>query len=211
LGFFLDVDDDGSANPSTLRYGMVQVAPTPLAVSPANAGVAATMLDFSSVFSGHIHYVWSSLRRLGVHARDLEDVAHEVFLRIHAQLPQRDPEKPIRPWLFGVALGVAANYRRLARHRLNLSIEPPEVQDSQPDPDERLLMLERRQMVHTALQQVPLVHRAVLILHDMDEVAIPEISAALAIGVNTAYSRLRLGREAFRTALEQLLARGGSQ
>ena len=57
---------------------------------------------------------------------------------------------------------------------------------------------------------MPLAHRAVLILHDMDEASVPEIAVALGIGLNTAYSRLRLGRDAFRLALGRNIARGGS-
>lgn len=190
---------------------MVQASLTQLAARPADAGPPGTPLDFSTVFAEHIRYLWCSLRRLGIAERDLEDVTHEVFLRIHAQLPQQDPEKPIRPWLFGFALGMASNYRRLARHRLELRLESPELQSPEPAADEHLIAQERRQMVQQALQEVPLVHRAVLILHDMDETAIPEIAVALGIGINTAYSRLRLGRESFRFALEQLSTRGGSK
>lgn len=176
---------------------------------PANAATVATSPDFAVVFSEQVRYLWNTLRRLGIHEGDLEDIAHEVMLRVHAQLPQHDPEHPIRPWLFGLALGAAANYRRLARHRIELHAAPPEVRDPGIAIDEDLIVRERRLLVQRALQQVALQHRAVLILHDMDETSVPAIAAALGIGLNTAYSRLRLGREAFRKALEQLLARGG--
>jgi RNA polymerase sigma-70 factor (ECF subfamily) len=137
-------------------------------------------------------------------------MAHEVFLRIYHQLPQQDPENSLRPWLFSVALGVAANYRRLARHRVDLGNEASEVIDQQQPADERLISQERQRMVKQALHQVPLEQRAILILHDMDETSVPEIALALGIGINTAYSRLRLAREAFRRSIEQILSRGGA-
>jgi len=178
---------------------------------PLNAGMAAVAPDFAVIFSEQVRYLWCTLRRLGIREGDLEDIAHEVLMRVHAQLPQHDPEYPIRPWLFGLALGAAANYRRLARHRIELHATPPEVRDLGVAVDEALISRERRTLVQQALLEVPLQHRAVLILHDMDETTVPEIAAALGIGLNTAYSRLRLGREAFRRALEQLMARGGSK
>jgi RNA polymerase sigma-70 factor (ECF subfamily) len=49
--------------------------------------------------------------------------------------------------------------------------------------------------------------RAVLILHEMDGCTIPDIATALGVGLNTAYSRLRLGREAFRSSMTRLLRR----
>src|SRR4051812_13373099 len=37
--------------------------------------------DFSSIFRREFSYVWNTLRRLGIHARDLEDVALDVYPR----------------------------------------------------------------------------------------------------------------------------------
>ena len=39
---------------------------------------------------------------------------------------------------------------------------------------------------------------------DIDGAAVPEIARALGIGLNTAYSRLRLAREDFRDAVVRL-------
>lgn len=177
--------------------------PAPSAEPPGNTPA------FEVVFAQQVRYLWYTLRRLGVREGDLEDVAHEVMLRVHAQLSHHDPDKPIRPWIFGLALGAAANYRRLARHRTELCATPPEACDPSVGAEELLMAQEHRTVVQQALLQVPLHHRAVLILHDMDETSVPEIASALGIGSNTAYSRLRLGRETFRRALEQLMARGG--
>jgi RNA polymerase sigma-70 factor (ECF subfamily) len=157
------------------------------------------------LFREQFRYVWSTLRRLGVEERDVEDVTHEVFLRVYAQLPLYDAARPLRAWLFGIALGAAANYRRLARHRVALSAEFPDVVD--PHGESADANLERRQefeLVHAALQRVPLEQRAVLVLHELDGCAIPEVAVSLGLGLNTAYSRLRLGREAFRDAFRRL-------
>jgi RNA polymerase sigma-70 factor (ECF subfamily) len=166
-------------------------------------------LDSTAVFRQEFRYVWSSLRRLGVHLRDLEDVTHEVFVRVHDQLPLFDTARPLRPWLFGIALGVATNYRRLARHRVDLVAEVPEQHDPSAAADEVLLQRERVQLVHAALQTVPLEQRAVLVLHELDGCTIPDVATSLGLSLNTAYSRLRLGREVFRGALRRLANRKG--
>lgn len=166
-------------------------------------------LDSTAVFHGEFRYVWNSLRRLGVHERDLEDVTHEVFVRVHDQLALFDEARPLRPWLFGIALGVATNYRRLARHRVDLVADVPELSDPSGAAEEALLQRERVALVHAALQKVPLEQRAVLVLHELDGCSIPEVATTLGLTVNTAYSRLRLGREAFRAALRRLASRKG--
>jgi RNA polymerase sigma-70 factor (ECF subfamily) len=53
--------------------------------------------------------------------------------------------------------------------------------------------------------------RAVFVMADIDGVAVPEIAQALAIPVNTAYSRLRLAREDFREAAARLLRQRGDR
>lgn len=166
-------------------------------------------LDATAIFQQEFRYVWNTLRRLGVHERDLEDMTHEVFVRVHDQLPLFDPERPLRAWLFGIALGVATNYRRLARHRLQLMAEPPEVTDLTRRADESLEQREQAELVHASLQKVALEQRAVLVLHELDGCPIPEVATTLGLSLNTAYSRLRLGREAFRSAFRRLAAQKG--
>lgn len=181
----------------------------PVASAAPSESLAGEHLDSTSIFREEFRYVWNTLRRLGVHERDLEDMAHEVFVRVHDQLPLFDPDRPVRAWLFGIALGIATNYRRLARHRLHLMAEPPEVVDVARGADESLEQDEQAALVHAALQKVALEQRAVLVLHELDGCAIPEVATTLGLSLNTAYSRLRLGREAFRGAFRRLAAQKG--
>jgi RNA polymerase sigma-70 factor, ECF subfamily len=182
------------------------VAPATLAECPPGAG-----LDAAAIFQQEFRYVWNSLRRLGVAERDLEDMAHEVFVRVHDQLSLFDAERPLRPWLFGISLGIATNYRRLARHRVQLMAEPPELTDQARRADERLEQRQQAELVHAALQKVALEQRAVLVLHELDGCPIPEVATTLGLSLNTAYSRLRLGREAFRSAFRRIAAQKGWQ
>src|SRR3954469_6940209 len=75
---------------------------------------------FEEIFDAELPYVWTSLRRLGVQPRDLEDVAHELFLAVLQRLPTADTSRPMRPWLFAFAVRFASDYRRLARHKTDL-------------------------------------------------------------------------------------------
>lgn len=172
---------------------------------------SARIPSATEVFRQEFRYVWNTLRRLGVQERDLEDVTHEVFIRVHAQLPLFDAERPLRAWLFSLALGVAANYRRLARHRTSLAPTLPEVADPNGAAEENLLRREESRQVHEALQDVPLEQRAILVLHELDGYSIPEVAVTLGLGLNTAYSRLRLGREAFRQAFRRKVTAKGKR
>ena len=71
---------------------------------------------FRALFLEHASYVASSLRRLGVRDRDLEDLTHDVFLAVYRHLEDYDPARPIKPWLFGFAAKVASGHRRRKRY-----------------------------------------------------------------------------------------------
>jgi RNA polymerase sigma-70 factor (ECF subfamily) len=166
--------------------------------------------DLARIFDEHFAYVWASLRRLGVREADLEDQAHEVFLKVHARLDQYDPERPIRPWLFAFAFRVAADYRRLARHRVEVLGRPHvEAVDPEGPADVRMQAAQDRDLLVAALETLELDRRAVLILHEVDEVPVPAVAHALGIPVGTAYSRLRLGRQDLAAALKRLRKQRG--
>lgn len=160
------------------------------------------------IFKGHAAYVAHTLRRLGVHSSDLEDLTHDVFLVVHRKLAEFDPARPLKPWLFGIALRVAQSNRRRAGKRE----VPSDVEDAEDAGAGEGVLEERRRrrLVHRALAAVDDSRVAVFVLHDLDGVAMPEIAASLGIPLNTGYSRLRLAREEFRRAARELLGEGGA-
>lgn len=159
------------------------------------------------VYQRELDYLLGSLRRLGVMPRDIEDVAHEVFLVMHRRWQDYDQKRPLRPWLFGIAFRVAASQRRKgAREVLG---DQPEAEDFSARPDEAAAAGETRHLLLKALAQVPLERRAVLLMHDVDETSMHDITAELAIPLFTGYSRLRKARKELDLALTRLL--GGSR
>jgi len=165
-------------------------------------------LDFDTLFREQFGYVWHSLRRLGVAERDLEDLTQQIFLDVYRKLDTFNPTQPVRPWLFGFALRVASNYRRLARHVWEL-FRPADAPASGPSADEQLIAWEDARRAEAALARVELGRRAVLLLHEVEGHTMPEIAEALQIPLNTAYSRLRLAREEYERAWRRLELRGG--
>jgi RNA polymerase sigma-70 factor (ECF subfamily) len=165
--------------------------------------------DFRVIFEEHFRYVWNSLRHFGVHGNDLEDLTHEVFLRVNERLDECDLTRPLRPWLFAFAYRVASAHRRLARHRYEVMVEPSERPTEEGRPDDLLIERENRELALRALDAVEFDRRAVFVLHEIDGVPIPAVAEALGLPTGTASSRLRIAREEFRAAVHRLrLARG---
>jgi RNA polymerase sigma-70 factor (ECF subfamily) len=165
--------------------------------------------DLGAIFDEHFDYVWATMRRLGVRNADREDLVHEVFLKVSGRLGDYDPTRPLRPWLFGFAYRVAADYHRLARHRVEVIGGASEASSADVPADDRVAALQEREMLLASLDALPLDRRAVLVMHDLDEIPIPQIAEELAIPLGTAYSRLRLARKELADhVLRSRIARG---
>jgi RNA polymerase sigma-70 factor, ECF subfamily len=155
-----------------------------------------------------LSYLLGSLRRLGVPACDVEDVLHEVFLVMLRRWDDYDERRPLRPWLFGIAFRVASGQRR--RGSRELLGDSPEAEDVGARPDEVVAANQSRSLLLKALAALPIERRAVLIMHEVDEISMREIAEHLGIPLFTAYSRLRKGRRELEAALGAL-AKGPSR
>jgi RNA polymerase sigma-70 factor, ECF subfamily len=178
----------------------------PCLVTPGVGEVAAALrVSFRSVFDAECGYVWTTLRRLGVAERDVEDVAHETFMRVAAHLHEYDPARPIRAWLFVFALRMARDYRRLARHRhemLGRTDDAPEETSARPD--DAVVAREDHGLVMQALQALDWDKRVVFIACELEEREVAEVAASLGIPRNTAASRLRLARGELTVTIRRL-------
>jgi len=169
---------------------------------------AARRAAFQAIFDAEFSYVCRALRRLGVRPADVEDVAQDVFIKVHDRFDGYDQSRPIRPWLFAFVLRIAANHLRRARHRHEVDGPVPDAA-SRRTPEDDLIDEEARRLVLAALQGVPLVRRGALIMHDMDGFTGPEIAGILQVPINTVYSRVRVARVEFKAALRRETLRRG--
>ena len=147
-----------------------------------------------------------TLRRLGVTERDVEDMAHEVFVAVHRELPKYDRTRPIRPWLFAFCFRIASHYRRKHR-RETVQDVTGDVTDPSDIPDALLDRERKRRLVLLALDEIELDRRAVFVLHEIDGFTCEAIANSLEIPLGTVYSRLRLAREDFTAKMRRLQAK----
>ncbi len=169
---------------------------SPLAPSP--------VASFEALYKAELTYVWHSLRRLGMPPAELEDCVHQVFLTAWRRLRDYDPRRPLRPWLFGIAFRVASDWRGLARERHEVLDEPPEVGDERSRPDRLFSAQQEQLVVARVLDGMEVNRRVVFIMKEILGHDVPDIADAMGIPLPTAYSRLRLAREEFVTALRKL-------
>ena len=154
-------------------------------------------------FRIEFEYVQRTLRRLGTDQSEVDDLAQEVFLVLHRRWSEFDQSRPLRPYLFGVAVRIAlANQRKRARE---VAIGNIELGDDGPGPEEQLSNKQTRALVQAALKRIPLPRRTVLVMHELDRVPVTEVAATLSIPLFTVYSRLRKAREELKLETQRIL------
>jgi RNA polymerase sigma-70 factor (ECF subfamily) len=185
-----------------------RIRPVPESMSSAclASGLPAATVSVErscfEAFQIEFDYLCRTLRRLGVPADDLEDEVHEVFLVLSRKWGEYDSSRPLRPYLFGIAFRLVAGRKRRARR--NVPGSPEDISDGRPQPDEALEAAYARELVLRALDRVPLPRRAVLVMHDIDEIPMRSIAEALSLPLFTGYSRLRKARKEFEAAVKLL-------
>jgi len=173
-----------------------------------HAGSAPTPLDPAAIYEAEASNVWWALRRLGVREADLADMTHDVFVTAFRRLQDFDRSRPISPWLFGIAFRLVSDYRKHSRNTRE-TLGSPATEGRASASSEASVEMHHRQLVMKALDDVEFERRAVFVMHELHGYSAPEISEALGIPLNTAYSRLRVARSEFVSAVRRLESEGG--
>jgi RNA polymerase sigma-70 factor, ECF subfamily len=154
-------------------------------------------------FQRELNYIYRTLRRMGAGPSEVDDLAQEVFLALRGSWTKYDPTRPIRPYLFGIAFRIASAHQRKRNREVAFGVLEPD--DLEPRPDEALQAKQARLMVLAALERIPLRRRAVLVMHDLDDIPVADVASVLGIPRFTAYSRLRKARRELEVTLRRLL------
>lgn len=193
------------ASPQTPAMEAAAPAPNVLPALAATGRVAAPLEQaFVQAYRAHFSWVWRALARLGIRERDLPDVTHDVFVVVHRKLPDFDPGRPMRPWLFGICYRTALDRKRKMSHWRETPSDQLEAVAPEPAPDEVTAARQAHALVLRALQSLELDQRAVFVLHELEGMTMPDIATIIDAPLNTLYSRLRLARAAFAAAVTRL-------
>jgi RNA polymerase sigma-70 factor (ECF subfamily) len=172
-----------------------QAAQSPGAGSSARS--APPDASFEDVYTAYFGFVWRSLRRLGVAHAVLEDAAQDTFVVVHRRFADLRADASIKAFLFSIAFRVAQSYRRKVRRKGTHSLDVEQQVSNDPGPFEHAVAARSLQLVEQFVDSLDDNKRVVFVLSELEQMSAPEIAEALAVPVNTVYSRLRHARERF--------------
>jgi RNA polymerase sigma factor (sigma-70 family) len=138
-------------------------------------------------------------------AGEAEEVAQEVFLRVHRSLASFRGEAKFSSWVYRIAFNQALNVKARVRHRVpHLSFQGlGELAAPTGNPQDTLGDWERERAVAECLARLPEVYQSALRLYYWMEHTVPEISELLGVPQNTVKSYLHRARLLLRSMLEE--------
>lgn len=141
----------------------------------------------------------------GPTAGDLDDLIQLAAEQAFRNIARFDGRCELTTWLYAVCYRVLLNERRWYR-RWRLRFTPLETNDDaldeQPTPPELLEARARTRHLHRTLARMSDKYRAVVVLHDLEELAVSEIAIILGANELTVRSRLRDGRKQLAKLLQ---------
>lgn len=163
---------------------------------------------FAEVYDRAFPWVWRAARRLGVSGAALDDVVQDVFLVVHRKLDTFEGRASLRSWVFGITLRVVRDRRRSAKRKPECAMEDETlVPDHRADPQSDALRREAFATLLRVLDRLPDEQREVFVLAELEELTAPEIADAVAVNLNTVYSRLRAARKSFENEAARVRAK----
>ena len=169
-----------------------------LPVREARAGDAAA---WNALFKRYQLPLYTYVFELIHHEQASLDIVQESFINAARHIGALRQDDKFGSWLFGIAHQKCAQHWRRQRPD-NIPIdEQDDLPDAAAGPDEMLIGKEQEAGFMRILDQLSPPHRAVLLLHFVEDFPIGEIAAITGARPGTVKSRLHYAKDALRHLL----------
>jgi len=166
---------------------------------------------FSELVARYQERIYRFLLRLTRSQEDARELAQETFLNAYQALPRWRADARLSTWLFRIARNQALDRLRRARHVAFVPLDEvltEQLPADAPTPEAALQARQRVAALEAALAQLPVEHREILLLREVEGLAYDELAATLQLAAGTVKSRLARAREALLHGYRQ--ANGGT-
>ena len=162
---------------------------------------------FEELVIAYQHRVFGvALRMLGNRA-EAEDLAQEVFVRVHRAIREFRGDAKLSTWLYAITSRQCLN--RLASGERRIGRQGDEglarLASREIGPAEEMERTELETALHRAIAELSEERRIVVVLRDLEGLSYEDIAAALDLELGTVRSRLHRARTDLREKLERFL------
>lgn len=201
---------DSAACPDSYRMPSETLEQSMLLASREREASLAVVPALATVYRDYFKYVWRCLRSLGVDSGALDDAVQEVFLVVSRKLGDFDGRSKVSTWLYAIVLHVARRHRAAAATRARRIISGSAETFAQGcahvhgDLRAEVEKNEQLALAQRALAKLDDAKREVFVFACVEGMSAPEIADVTGVPLNTVYSRLRIAKQQFEQAVEEL-------
>ena len=167
---------------------------------------------FELLFERHRTLVYRFAYQMAPRRDDAEDIVQEAFVRAYQNLDRYRDEAKFTTWLLRIVTNLCTDQARMSTRRQ--ALEQKEASGAldwmtgnvNENPVGNLIDEERKQALRRALQALPIHHRTVIVLRDLEEREYSDIAEVLGCTVGGAKLRVLRARRALKDRIEPLLA-----
>jgi RNA polymerase sigma-70 factor (ECF subfamily) len=160
---------------------------------------------FDEIVERHERRVFAIALRICRHHEDARDVTQDVFVTALRSLASFRGDAALTTWLHRVTVNASLDLVRKRQRREGSNVEELEDHPApEAGPESHAIDSVRAREVHRALGRIPAEQRAVIVLHDLQDLDYAEVAAALQIPVGTVKSRIHRARLALAKELGHL-------
>ena len=163
---------------------------------------------FEDLVRRYQHRVFGVALRMLQNPAEAEDIAQDVFLRVHRAIGTFRGDAKLSTWLYGIASNLCLNRLASASRTRTRHDEDALMQAASDVPDATAAM-ERTEVeaaLHQAIAELPDERRIVVVLRDLEGLSYEEIAEALDLEVGTVRSRLHRARMDLKSKMERFFA-----
>jgi len=136
---------------------------------------------------------------------DAEDLVQETYVKALRGFPSFRPGTNFRAWMYRILRNTFLTSRSGLKQMVSLDDENSAVQEpaAPGDPESLLFARADEDELRRALEQLPVAHREIILLCDVEEMSYKQISELVGIPIGTVMSRLSRARQAMRSLLRE--------
>jgi RNA polymerase sigma-70 factor (ECF subfamily) len=151
---------------------------------------------------------------------DAEDVAQEAFARVYRKLESFEGQSAFSTWLYRIVVNLSIDSLRKRKRQRRADVDDELTREALRSDEELwpvfdeadpMLSVERRELrarLDAAFAELPEIHRAVLVLREVQGLSYEEIAESLEIKKGTVMSRLFHARKAMQKLLTETEDKG---
>ncbi len=142
---------------------------------------------------------------------EAEDLVQETYAKALKGFSSFRSGTNFRAWIFRILRNTFLTSRTGLKATMTLSLdskEEPELAGEGDTPETILMERSNRQLVQSAIDELPVYFREVVLLCDVEEMSYQEIAETLSIPIGTVMSRLSRARRTLRDGLRLQFQKG---